>query len=442
MPRQIKLPLKPPPVQSPEKGKPPFPAFTPLHPKFVGLSRVLSAKAHTHKNPTGESYVVDLGAGTCTCPYGKTWGWDAKHDKWVPFAYCSHKIRALADIVERANRPRDMQAAYCKAVASRYNVFEVVSAFHKELRRGAVDEAVFWGHMLATFRGVKGVINYLLGIIYEETRDHGLAEALLKMQEGKYFNSDGGYTDMVQAIRSFCLTTKKWELEYRYLVFENEMRAYGKLVDKYGRDVARMLNVIPDNQKDHLRSQMIKGFREKDFVLFQYGFKGLQALVTGDGNLHRAWIANKLIEMSDRLDDRLLNYIQGKANGVGISYHDLNMLADHVTGENYNVGLFRTSRGRADLADDKLRLRLGVAPPIPIYAHDNHTWAGKALLRKYPKEWQPGAVQEHMDLRLCGAYLGVAWRTLAWEQHESISVPWENVRWPDWLHEVVSQLWY
>lgn len=443
--RKIKLPIKPLPVQPPEEGRPPYPAFVPLNDAFVGRSRVLSNRAHVSRNIDGETYTVDLRAGTCTCRYGHPWRWDAKREKWVTGAYCSHKVRAIADIVEKAGRPPEMMAAYCKAVASRYNVYETVSAFHKELRRGAVDQAVFWGSMLATFRGVKGVINYMLGIVYEETRDHVLAELLLNMSDGSAAHSWGGnnYDAMLAGIRLFCVAPKKWELAHRVEIFEAEMRAYAKLLDAYGRDVAKMLNVVPEKERSVLLARLKKGFRSGgDLVDVQHGMKGLQALKCGDGNLHRVWITNHVLAMvGDNAQEgyeKIVAYIQRKANGAGVSYHDLNMLVDFLMGEPYSAGL----RNRPSNTPVTPVMRLGVIPAVPIYALDNHVWAGKALIRRYPDEWQPGAVQEHMDLRLCGAYLGVAFRTLAYAQFKRIDVPWSDVRWPNWMHETVSNLWY
>jgi hypothetical protein len=424
----------------------PLPEYVPLHPAFITKSRVLIHAAHKGKALDGDYYVVDLRAGTCNCKNGQPWQWHVKNEEWVRSQCCSHKIRAMSDIVEKARRPPDMQAAYAKEVGSRYNMYEVVSAFHKELRRGAVDQAVFWGTMLANFRGSRGVIKYLVSILYEETRDHSLGDVLTSYY--LFGKPETVYADMCRMIALFCKSKKKWELPSHFDFLMAEMRGYERLVAEFGRDVAKGGNIIADKHKSALMTALKTGIRLKDANLAQYGLKGLQKLVTGDIDTHRAWIINELVTFkSSRTThadcDKLLAYIQRRAeNKLGIGYHELNNFVDFLLGEPFAAGNSDAGTLKATLALPAPLLRLGVAPNIPLYAHDNHTWAGKALLRRYPAEWQPGAVQEHFDLRLCGAYMGVVWRHLAVKQHGEITINWQDVEWPKWLHETVSNLWY
>lgn len=460
--RNIKIPARP-----RSDGKPPFPKFEPLHPLFTGRHKVLTLPAHRSKNIDGPFNVVDLGANNCTCKFGEPFEWHHKRGEWTPSIYCSHKIRAMSDILQRqidkmktdpgAAFPSDVQQAYAKAVGSRYNMYEVVSAFHKELRRGSVERAVFWGHMLANYRGVDGVLRYMLNIIFEETRDHWLATWLLNaLQPVKKHPglADQRYTQMLYGIALFCASPKKWELPHRMKFLEAEMRGYARLIKEYGRDVAGVGNVIPRNQREKLMKALKAGIGQKDMVLAQYGLKGLQKLQVASIDDHRAWIVNMIwddsafmhslfkansLAMSE--NGQHVNFIASRAIGkFGIGYHELNTLIDGLMGEERSAGL--NAKNGAILAEPPPLLKLGVAPQIPIYAHDNHTWAGKALLRKYPEEWQPGATQKNYDLRLCGAYMGVVWRHLAFKQHGRIDCEWGEVTWPKWLHETVSNLWY
>lgn len=429
-----------------DTAKPPLPEYVPPHPNFKGKAKVLSTPAHVSKNLGGPSYQVDLGAGTCTCKYGAPFQWHFKNQKWVPNQACSHKIRMMADILEKHDRPTDMQIAYSKQVAMRYNMYEAVSAFHKELRRGNVEQAVFWGHVLAYSRRVDGVIKYLLNILFEETREYWLGEWLLQAYVDPKADK---YTSMLYGIALFCKSPKKWELPHRLPILLDEMRGYFALVTKYGRDVAKAGDIIAVSEREKLMA-MLKSAAAKRGVKtgqhledFQFALKGLQKSKCANIDAHRAWILNELMRfMLNKNGARLADYIQKRADaGLGIGYHELNAFADLVMGEKYNAWELPDWAEKIRFADPP-KLRLGVVPVVPIYAQDNHTWAGKALIRQYPNEWQAGAKQEHYDLRLCGAYMGVVWRHLAVKQHGRIDCEWHEVEWPRWLHQTVSNLWY
>lgn len=448
-------------------GKPAFPRFEPLHPAFVGRSKVLTVPSHREKNADGSHYVVDLGAGTCTCQWGEPFRWDFDKSKWITNQYCSHKIRAMADVLDRKitesageaglHFPVEMQQAYAKAVGSRYNNFEVVSAFHKELRRGSIEHAVFWGHMLANSRGVPGVLRYMLNIVYEETRDHWLANWLLNANEHvKRPDGSSLYVTMLYGIALFCKAPKKWELPHRTDFLFSEMRGYAKLIRDYGRDVAKAGNIISVDERDKLIAALRSGLQKRDLLQVQYGLKGLQKLVVADIDAHRAWIINVLWGDSNLLNAtqhhgtewpsnqaHLHEFISRRVNAkFGIGYHELNMFIDHWCGEIYSTFDDMPTYAKAIIPELPPRLKLGVAPNIPIYAQDNHTYAGKALLRRFPEEWQPGATQKNIDLRLCGAYMGVIWRHLAYKQHGRIDCEWGDVKWPKWLSDTAANLWY
>lgn len=423
--------------------RPPLPKFKPPHPAFVGKSKVLSLPAHLNKNLDGPSYSVDLSAGTCTCTNGKAFQWHIKHQEWAPNQACSHKIRMMADILEKAGRPTDMQIAYAKQVSSRYNRYEVVSAFHKELRRGAIEQAVFWGTVLANFRGVPGVLKYMLNILYEETREHWLGQWLLDKYLAK---DDNAYEYMLYGIALFCRAPKKWELSHRMEILEAEMRGYEKLVKKYGREVAKAGDFIPIRERDQLLLDLKAGLADGDLALMQYGLKGLQKSKCTNIDAHRAWIMNECMRFIKDQESAaiLMGYVQHRANaGLGVGYHELNMFMDFVSGKDAPCRSVQVPAWGKRILDSKPPLlRLGVVPTIPIYAQDNHTWAGKALIRQFPNEFAPGVKQEHYDLRLCGAYMGVVYRHLAFKQFGRIDCEWEEVLWPKWLHDTVSNLWY
>lgn len=57
---------------------------------------------------------------------------------------------------------------------------------------------------------------------------------------------------------------------------------------------------------------------------------------------------------------------------------------------------------------------------IPLYAHDRHTSKGKALMKT-----------GEADLRYSGMWNGMKWRQKAFEQHGTIDVEWDDVKWED-----------
>jgi len=242
----------------------------------------------------------------------------------------------------------ELRWTYIKALGTRYNVWEVVSAFHKELRRADFAKAWFWGNILMTKRSSKGVAKYMLNIIYEETRDHDLADSLISLAGLKQPSP----RDIHKHIAWFCRSIKKWELNHRYDVFENEMRGYAW---HHRIDLFNMLMEIAESDQ-----------------------------------------VDAAMQIGEIVMRRL-------SKGFPVGYHELNAIGDALMGEHY---------------------------------------MGKHLLRKHPEQLEPRAKQKNLDFRICGAYYGVCWRTLAYEQFDTIDVEWHKVKWPKHLHKTVSDLWY
>ena len=437
--------------ETPEKY--PFGAFTPKHPKFNRRGEVLtgtSSKTTTY---------VDLRIGECECGDGFAFKWDQKRQTFYQNRYCIHKLRMIASIVTANDDPdiqEDLDRAYLSAVSSRYNQWVAVSAFHKELRRGDFSQAWFFGLIVATKRGIRGVMHYLLNIVYEETRDHELAEYLVRARSCQRYHN---LREMARAIAWFCRSKKKWELPARFHIFEAEMRGYMRLVRKYGREVAGHGNIIPAKDKAKLYKAMKTGFEERDLATFQYGLKGLQKLVfieqdeksstKKDRALsdHRYEIYDWLYNQADEnfAADHPVWTVIAAVNAriqadLGIGYHELNAIGDALTGEPLH-GAMPPQRKKNVLRRPLPPIPYGYWPPAPLYAHDNHSWKGKALMRRHPEQLEHMAEQTDLDFRWCGAYFGVGYRMVAFREHGDIS-EWHKVRWPKELFKAVSTLWY
>lgn len=418
-----------------------MPIYSPPDPRMKGRVRVFKDLSKTE--PGDEFYMVDLAKWQCECSRGSPYFWSkTKGGRWQVAWPCTHKIKAFAALIEEYDTPADLSWLYIKSLGPRYNVFEVVSAFHKELRRGDFSKAYFWGMMLAAHRGGSGVIKYLLNITYEETRDHWLAEWLLKNQ------TKPSQQLLALAIELFCNATKKWFLAHRREIFKAEMKAYSLLADEFSDDIGRSGDIVPwEPNRERLHQKMTSGADSRDLVEMQFGLKGLQKAADVERVELRAWLAGEL-------------YIIGRKNGIegieerydfilrrrrimgDIRYHEINMLADLVSGEPYRAGIMPASVRSRILRRPHLRnFPFGVAPAIPLYAHDNHDWTGKRLLKTFRNQTLPEMRQTDIDLRYCGAYLGVGFRMLSVEQHNAV-VEWHKVTWPKKLYNQCNRLWY
>ncbi len=417
-------------------------------PEYVPPDKRMRVRAKVYKSleKTDEGddfYTVDLGANTCECSNGAAYFWFRAKEMWLVRRPCTHKIRAFSSLIEELDHPEDLVDIYIQYVANRYNIYEVTSAFHKELRRGDFERAYFWGSLRAAhYRSLKSTLQYLLNIVYEETREHNLANWLVDRLAEK----DYSRATIAKGIKWFCEAPKKWFLPYRVNIFYAEMRGYNDLCDRFSNHVARAGDIIPylDN-----REELVTALRAPITPdHFQFGVKGLQKAADVDIQDLRWYMVSELasIGLADNKPgvQEHLDYITRRREVTkNIGYHDVNMIADCVGhGEPYGAGLLPTAQTTPLLRRPKVpTFAFGRAPAIPLYAHDNHTWAGKAKIRRYPMQLSPEAVQTDLDFRWCGAYFGVAFRTISVAQHGCIA-DWHEVVWPDWLHRIVQRLWY
>jgi hypothetical protein len=419
-----------------------------MPPQLKGSGTVKGSKG------TNLVFNVDFDKAECDCKHGQAWRWDNR--RWVPNSFCAHKLKALASIVTSTG-DEDLIAFHTRQIGLRYNPFNAVSAMHKEIRKGNVEEALYWASAMLPHRGAVGVVNYLRNIVFEETRDINLFRYVLKLSS---YGRAVTVIQMQRAVTRFALAPKKWELPWRLDIFLDEMRGYQKLTKKYGKDVAKPKDVIPLGEAKELCKELIAGFKAGDRIQVQYGLKGwfksksqkhdrmLIEIFNVLTDVMTGGFANKFDydhDYAEELQRLILRKIQH--NGAP-AYHELNALADALTGE-------RGATPAATLTDTHHKLIVNsprfYTPPmgdlkrIPLYAHDNHTWDGKRLMRQYGKaELQPSAVQTHLDFRICGAYMGVAWRYLAYKQNATIDCKWGDVSWrsPNWLWNHLDGMWY
>lgn len=421
--------------------------FPPPTPDNVSGECVVSSSV------TGKQYHVNLDEMTCECQYGAAWRWS--NNKWQPNILCDHKLKAVASLCKKYPDDILLREYYDQWLGKKYNVFEAISAFHKELRFGNTDEALYWATVVIPHRGRHGVVFYMRNILFEETRDLSLAKYILKLaSQGKSIS----LLDMQRAVRRFCAAPKKWELPWRHDLFLDEMRGYKKLGERFGYEVARPKDIIPEKHHKELVETMLTGFKESDRVQVQYGLKGWFKSKSGDHDHMKIDIFNTLIEVLNGEHSNSFGYNEKYAhhlqtvlhsrlrNHGAIGYHELNAFADALTGEpgsDPRASLPSVTHKRIVNHPKVQRPELGKFRKIPLYAHDNHTWTGKAKMKSCFSQLRPGAEQTDIDFRMCGAYMGVAWRTLAFMQHGTIDCKWSSVSWkPNWLWSHLDKMWY
>ncbi len=398
------------------------------------------------------NFTVNLDTMECNCQHGDPWHM-GKY-KWEPANLCNHKLTAVASLCAKHNNA-SLRDYYETQLGRRYNAFEAVSAMHKEIRRGDVSNALHWATIMIPHRGRHGIVAYLRNILFEETRDLSLARYILQVSsKGRTVTSQ----EMQRAVTRFCLAPKKWELAWRLPIFIDEQRGYRKLAKEYGYDVAKPKDIIPFKEITKLRRALLEGFKTGDRVTVQYGLKGWFKSKSPDHDEMKVDILNVLIDVMNgehpnkfkHNDDyvmKLYNIIMLRMrNHGGVGYHELNALADALTGENAYGALGGLPMVKHRAIVNKpvhYRIKLADHRRIPIYAHDNHTWGGKARMRNHREQLRAGANQTDLDFRLCGAYMGVAWRSLAFKQHATIDCKWGDVNWtPTWLWTHLDNMWY
>jgi phage tail tube protein FII len=416
--------------------------------ELKGTANVTSANSAT-------VYTVNFDTGDCDCQYGAGWRWDNR--RWVANSFCSHKLKALSSLLtmQGDDASEELLNCYATQIGRTYNVFVAVSAMHKEIRRGDTKAALYWGSALLPHRGATGVITYLRNILFEETRDLGLTAYILKL------SSKGRSVTVLEsqrAIARFCEAPKKWELPWRYDIFMDEQRGYQRLVKRFGSDVAKGKDIIDAKYTPALTKLMLQGFATKDRVAVQEGLKGWFKSQSKDHDKMKLTMLNVLIDVMNEAfpnafdvdleyTHRLYDLIMLRTRNHGApGYHELNALCDALTGESggTTATLSTLNHKRLINAPTLYRPPLGSKRAVPAYAHDNHTWDGKRRMKAYPAELQPGADQVNLDFRMCGAYFGVAWRTLAFKQHATIDCKWGDVSWrtPNWLYQHVADMFY
>jgi hypothetical protein len=328
---------------------------------------------------SSKTYEVDLVAGTCTCS--------------TPDKPCFH-----------LNKARDIHVEGCKR-----SRFEIVSAVHKEIRRGDVAAALYWADLLSRYSEVY-VRNYARRIVGEETRNWTLfAQAL---SPGKLT-----YRELVAGLAS---SRKKWEHKNGYRLFEEQLRSYNR--DTY--DALPWADVV---------TKLVDAIRADDLPRLYEAWATLDSSEQPDAAVAMDRVLLAEAERRFPMVAGLREILEEYRDHAQLDVWETRLaLVEMIAGAwDPSMNEFPHGGGVSEFADGKLLRR------FPTYVYDGHVRQGRRRIEEHRADIAPMKPQpEGIDLRWSGQFEGVAWRYAAFAQfgYAYRDVPWENV-------EMTAEYW-
>lgn len=282
----------------------------------------------------------------------------------------------------------------------KYDWYEMVSAYHKELRLGNVANIKYWAHKL----GYKKANNYLNSILLEETCNFELLKYCLEE------------TNLSNKIRRFAGTKKNWEHKTNQLYIARcllmiELKKQNAIESVYiDHDKHSAVNGVIN----HVLEKDFEGMCE-DFYRIKWSSQKLKNKVFGNIIRHiypeLAWLFEKL----------------------NFGYHE------HISFIRLNSGICDPKDYIIGYADDS---NPGYTQDyeIPIYALDKHTSRGKRRINQNINKIRPNKkMPPGIDLRYSGTDISCIWRVMAFQQFGTINTSWENVVYHNTLYRKISQ---
>lgn len=327
-----------------------------------------------------------------------------------------------------------------------YREDELISAFHKSLRKGHLYNSCFFGKMICNQIGVWKFKQYIFYIVFEETNNIDLYNKAKKL----YLKEDKLITDkdIYSLVYSFVKSSKKWEItdgqellicyleqsklykddkEKNFIRFRNDnLFSYGmwgnylQQYDCYSHKMNKFKDIsyttIPDlfsMIEDNVLNKNIDNLIYLSYVFYEnkdkLSFECLEQFC-------HTMYAKKLFKSMNELSGKY-NYV---FSYVLLFYSFLNELTDEPIKE--------LESEKIDIIINKINnnLKNNQYVKIPLYALDKHTSKGKNLLSNTDVKFNVG-LPPNVDLRLTGSHIGVKWRVYAYQQYNTIDIKWEDV---------------
>lgn len=330
-----------------------------------------------------------------------------------------------------------------------YDRYEVISAFHKELRRGDTEKAYYWGTVLADGGSKKYPLQYMFKVATEETHSPELKAFLADFlaNHRKVTNEE-----FCRAVHGFCsYPHKKFAVEISDVVWRKDSYYWlhttkdsEKKIRRFEPEKSRVdfwtsnKNLLGESKLDREARPPYKAYEVWALIEQFIEEKDLNRLLYMNSFLDNEVKNIKALRYLARDDDRALMLID-KLDQPNVKsqmwFFDTETIflllmgyGDQIPEIEIDTGDDETIEGIVNRVS-KLYLS-GEEVEIPLYARDPHTRVGKQLWFKYRKFLRSGEPCEHLDMRYSGYWIGVAWRYYAYKQHGSVLVPWEAVEIP------------
>jgi hypothetical protein len=330
---------------------------------------------------SAKTYEVDLAEGACTCS--------------TPERPCFHVLKAQDIHTEGCRRSR----------------FEIVSALHKEIRRGDVEVAVYWADLLSKY-SESYVRNYARRIVGEETRNWTLFTMTLSPAAATH-------RDLVASVAS---SRKKWEHPNGYRFFEEQMRSYNRETydgQPWPEVLARLtLAVAHDNV-----SELYDAWTALDSTGQSEAADAMDVVLIAAAESRFPVIAGQ---------PRAFLESYTKATKQDVWEARLSLVEMIAGAWDASMNEFPYAAGTVPAFNDGQVLRR-----FPPYVYDRHVRQGARRIEEHRDEIAPmKALPEGIDLRWSGQIEGVAWRYAAFAQFgdQYRDVPWERV-------EMTAEYW-
>lgn len=263
------------------------------------------------------------------------------------------------------------------------------SAFHKEVRRCDVERGYHYAMLIKELLGASTLRSYCRMIIFEETRN-------IKLYEKMYTERGREIEHAIALIAS----KNKWHLDGRSEAYPVYLQAHANILKSDKRFSAIDCKKI-----------IQQGSLLERYELF---FGEHYERIDEDIKIVKAMLQSEL-KQSSNVYARILGSRK-------LDFYEIKV------GHEILVGMFDTHS--CDKFEYEKPTRL-VFPEYAPYVYDNHTFQGKALLRKHWNDIRFGKELPYpIDIRWSGLIRGVAWRELG-RGRNLIETNWEDIKMDD-----------
>lgn len=353
---------------------------------------------------------------------------------------------SIFDLLNLRNSKEEVINERLFRLAKQYDKYEVVSAFHKELRRGNEWKALYWGLVLTEGKSKWYPMKYMTQVSTEESHTPELKTFISKYMQKYKTLSD---IEFASCIHAFCKAPQKWAVK-----ISDDMWWYESVEwDKAQKDInACIRRYEPDKELVKKWEEIVKKIGTTHFVKGLYWNYEILALIEqfiSEKSLPKLvymtqfmWHPKEYLPYMKILAEKnskvteMLNVVDHDLVRNHMFLFDLEIIFIQLCGFGDEVPSYNIKINEDEVKEivDKVYSRIlsGKELEIPLYALDIHTRRGKKLWyahrNKLVKIGQP--VKE-IDLRYTGDWIGTLWRRYAYLQHGTILVPWESV----WMDE-------